>query len=434
VLAVLAALAVVAAAVLLLRLSDVIRGHPIRAVAEDGPGAQPPRISDPRFLDVAQALTGTALEPGNQLEILTDTAVFPRMMADITAARRSVSVQDYFCKPGRLGDRLADALAERARAGVEVLLLGDGFSCGRYLRAVGPRLRAAGASVAVLRPVHWYALHRAQHRSHIRAVVVDGRVAYTGGFGFADRWIGNPPGSRPWRDTNVRFTGPAARQAEAAFLAAWAEATGTLRVGADLLPAEDSIEGASAHEGIDSVLAGLLVSEPAIGTTSAERYLALTAAGATRTLHITNSYFVPTPLLRRQLVEAARRGVDVRLLLPGPRTDMPSTRYAGRGFYDSLLAAGVRIWEYRPVMLHAKTLVADGVWGFVGGINLDNRSIRLNSESALLFHDRRVGAVLDSLFHSDLHEADEVTLESYRARPWWDRVRERLVRLVAPIL
>ncbi|MDP2529993.1 MAG: phospholipase D-like domain-containing protein [Candidatus Palauibacterales bacterium] len=451
---VLAVLAVVGAAVLVHRISDVIRGRPVRAVVEADAGEHPPSVSDPRFLEVVQALTGTHLEPGNRVEILTDTAVFQAMLRDIATARRSVTVQDYYCEPGRLGDRLADALVERARSRVRVLVMGDGFSCGRYLRKVGPRLRAAGARVAVLRPVHWYALHRAQHRSHVRSVVVDGRIAYTGGFGFADEWIGESPETPPWRDTSVRFTGPAVRRTEAAFLAAWAEATGELRAGAGFLP-PDSRTGTSAPKTgtvspavgatspqagspdgaeTDSVRAGLLVSEPGLGTTAAERYLALTVAGAEHTLHITNSYFVPPPVLVELLEAAARRGVDVRLLLPGPRTDMPSTRYAGQAFYESLLGAGVRIWEYRPAMIHAKTLIADGVWGSVGGINLDNRSLRLNSETALLFHDRGVGAVLDSLFRGDLARADEITLERHRERSTWDRIREKVVRLVAPLL
>lgn len=436
---VLAAIGLVAAAVLLHRISDVIRGRPVRSVVDAGPGERPPSISDPRFLGVVEALTGTDLEPGNRVEILTDTAVFHAMLRDIGEARRSVTVQDYYCKPGLLGDRLADALAERARAGVRVLVMGDGFSCGRYLKKVGPRLRAAGALVAVLRPVRWYALHRAQHRSHVRAVVVDGRIGYTGGFGFADKWIGESPETPPWRDTSVRFTGPAVRMTEAAFLAAWAEATGQLRAGADLLPGDSrpDAEAAGPPEsgpGTDSVVAGLLVSEPGLGTTPAERYLALTVGGAEHTLYVTNSYFVPPPALVDLLEAAARRGVDVRLLLPGPRTDMPSTRYAGRAFYESLLGAGVRIWEYRPTMIHAKTIIADGVWGSVGGINLDNRSLRLNSETALLFHDPRLGGVLDSLFRTDLLQADEITMERYRARSTWDRIREKVVRLVAPIL
>ncbi len=452
---ILAAMAAAAVAVLLLRIADVVRGRPIRTVVEGTPGERPPAVSDPRFLEVASAAIGTDLERGNRVEILTDTAIFHRMLADVSAARRSVTVQAYYCEPGRLGDRLTEALADRARAGIRVLVLGDGFGCGRFLRSVAPGLRAAGASVVELRPVHWYALHRAQHRSHVRAVVIDGTIAYTGGFGFADDWIGDPAGATPWRDTGVRFTGPAVLRAQAAFVSAWAEATGQLRAGSLLLPGNPAAEAASAAGSgraedtmaasstaatetsvaeADSVTAGLLLSEPGLGTTSAERYLALSIAGARHTLYVTNSYFVPTPALVTLLVAAARHGVDVRLLLPGRRTDVPSTRYAGRVFYGELLAAGVRIWEYRPTMIHAKTFVADGVWSSVGGINLDNRSLRLNTEAALLIHDRRIGTALDSLFRADLERADEVTLERYRARSTWERIRDRAVHLVAPIL
>lgn len=435
-----------------------MRGRPIEALADQGPGERPPRISEARFVGAIEAFTGTVLRPGHRVEILEDAAVFNRMLADIHGARRSVCVQDYFCEPGRLGDRLAEALAGRARAGVRVLVLGDGFGCGRYLRQVGPRLRSAGAAVAVLRPVRWFAPWRSQHRSHVRAVVVDGRVGYTGGFGFADEWIGGESGKPPWRDTGVRFSGPAVRRMASAFLAAWTEATGELHAGADLLspadlesqPSEkadgeapspveaaspvDSDTSTSSAGTVSEVTAGLLVSEPGLGTTRAERYLALTVAGAEHTLHMTNSYFVPPAGLLELLAEAARRGVDVRLLLPGSHTDMPSTRFAGRGYYETLLEAGVRIWEYRPAMIHAKTLIADEAWGSVGGINLDHRSLRLNDEAALLFRDGRLGDVLASLFRKDLERADEITLERHRARSAWERLREKAVRLVAPLL
>jgi cardiolipin synthase len=182
------------------------------------------------------------------------------------------------------------------------------------------------------------------------------------------------------------------------------------------------------------VRAGLLYSRPGLGPTTAERYLALTIASAERTLFVSNSYFVPTASLRRLLVEASGRGVDVRLLVPGEHTDIPSTRWAARGYYEELLGEGVRIWEYQPAMMHAKTLVADGVWAAVGSLNFDNRSIRLNDESALLVYDRGFGARMDSLFLADLELAGEVTLESHGGRPLYERVLELGTRLVALLL
>jgi cardiolipin synthase A/B len=418
--------ALIAFAALTHRVADAIRGSPVReVVATDDAG--PLRTSAPGFPHRAAALSQTALGGGNTLEVLVDAALFDRLLDDLRTARVSLTLMGYYCEPGRLGDRLAEILAERARAGVQVRFLGDGFGCRGLLRAIRAPLEEAGAEVATFRPVRWYSLHRGQHRMHARSVVIDGATAYTGGFGIADKWIRDVPGDPLWRDTGVRVTGPAARAMQAAFLAAWAEATGELLVGESTLPSR----GAAAP---GDVLAGFLYSAPGIGTSPAERYLAVTLAAAERTLFVANSYFVPTPLMRRLLVDAARRGVDVRVLLPGERTDIPSTRYAGRGFYDELLMGGVRVFEYQPAMMHAKTLVVDGTWVALGSLNLDNRSLRLNDEAALLAWDEGVGAVMDSLFLADLSRAREITIEAHRERPFHERVRDRFAALFAALL
>src|SRR5262249_39886547 len=147
---------------------------------------------------------------------------------------------------------------------------------------------------------------------------------------------------------------------------------------------------------------------PGVGTTPVDRTFALTARGAERTLYVTNAYFVPSPIVRRLLIEAVARGVDVRVLVPGPRTDVASTRWAGRSYYGELLAGGVRLFEYDATMMRAKTVVADGVWSVVGSMNLDNRSTRLNDEAALLVYDRGIGATLDSVFAADVAGAREI--------------------------
>jgi cardiolipin synthase len=419
----LAVAAVLAGAVLLDRLAVAVVGRPVRELA-GATGQETPAVASPAFPAVVAAFTDATLASGHAMEVLVDEQLFDRLLAAIAGARRSITLYLYFCEPGRLGDRLAEALAERARSGVTVLFLADGFACRGLLGAVRPVLERAGAQAAALRPTRWYNLHRIQHRNHARMAVIDGEVGYTGGFGVADEWIPGGAGE-PWRETSVRFTGPAVRDLQAAFLAAWAEATGVLHTAAAFFP-----ESASAGE----ITAGLVYSAPGIGTTAAERMLALSIAGARRTLFIANAYFVPTPLTISLLRDAERRGVDVRLLLPGPRTDVPSTRWAGRGYYGELLAAGVRIFEYQRTMMHAKTLVADGVWASVGSMNMDNRSARLNDEAALVIHDPRFAARLDSLFLRDLAHAVEVTRSAYEARPLWQRALERATRLAAPFL
>jgi cardiolipin synthase len=420
-----AVVALMAGGVLLHRISDVVRGRPLEALAlADGPGGAPAVLSA-SFLETTAALTGVAFAPGHSIQVLADRAVFDAMLADLAAATRSITFSTYFCHAGRLAERFARVLAERARAGVRVLFLVDDHGCSPALPQMRPQLDAAGVEIAVLRPVGWFTLDRAQHRNHARMVVVDGTVAYTGGFGLSDEWSGEA--SVAWRDTSVRFEGPAVRALQAAFLTGWAEATGILVGGAAFFP--PPVEPAPGD-----ATAGLLFSAPGLGTTPAERALALSIAGARRTLFITNSYFVPPPFLLRQLTDAAGRGVDVRLLLPGPIVDHATTRWAGRGYYDELLGAGVRIFEYRETMLHPKTLVADGVWAWVGTLNLDNRSMRLNDEDALLVHDGEIGAALETHFAADLDRAEEITRASHRARSFRERVRERITLLIAPLL
>jgi cardiolipin synthase len=411
-----------ALAVLLHRISEVVRGSPVESVV----AGVPLRIDDPEFAGRAAAISETGLAGGHDVEVLVDRALFERMLPELEAARTSITFVTYYCEPGGLAERVVRILIARARAGVRVNFLGDDFGCGPLLSEVGDSLRAAGVALAAFRPVRWYSLHRAQHRMHARGVVIDGVVGYTGGFGIDEKWIQDSPGDPLWRDTSVRVTGPAVRQMQATFVGAWAEATGALLAGDAFFPPHQDAEG--------GVSAGLLYSRPGMGPTPAERYLAMTLSAAQRTLYVANSYFVPTEPLRALLADAARRGVDVRLLVPGVRIDVQSTRYAGRGFYDELLSSGVRIYEYQPAMMHAKTLVADGAWVSVGSLNLDNRSLRLNDESALLVHAAAVGAHMDSLFLADLTRAREITLDTHRARPWHQRFLELLARAAAPLL
>jgi cardiolipin synthase len=284
-------------------------------------------------------------------------------------------------------------------------------------------LRAAGGHIAAFRPFRWYEVDRVSHRAHTRAVTVDGRIGYTGGFGLDDKWLGGGRRVGEWRDANVRFEGPAVAQLQGAFAEEWAEATGELLAGERLFPGSAAVvpEGS---------LAGVLHSVPASGTSPAERGLALSIAGARRTLYVANAYFLPNRSFRRLLLASARRGVDVRVLTNSEKTDVGLTRYGGRAHYEELLLGGVRIFEFQPTMMHAKTWVADGIWSGVGTMNFDNRSLALNNEVTLLVHDRRVGRTMDSLFLADLGHAREIDLAAFRARPALERLRELVAKLI----
>jgi cardiolipin synthase len=418
----------------LVGLPHVFRSPAVRSVLADGSITGAPAVSDARFGATMALLTGTRLTTGNHVEILTDgNGTFPRLWADLRSARRSITVQMYYAGPGAVADSATRILADRARTGVDVYFLYDSFGAQDFPHRYLDTLRAAGARTAELRPIRWYALDRANHRSHVRGIVVDGAVGYTGGFGLDDKWLGG--GRRPgeWRETNVRFTGPAVRQLQAVFVAKWAEAKGELLTDPVLDP--DSVEFAGMPERrMPGDTAALLHSPPLTGSTTAERLLALSIAGARRTLYVSNAYFVPHPDFVRQLAGAARRGVDVRILTNGAQTDVGPTWLAGRSLYEPLLSAGVRIYEYQPTTIHAKTFVVDGVWSAVATMNFDNRSLAYNDEVALVTRDAGTGATLDSLFLDDLRFAQEIRLDEFRRRPWTTRLLERAAGLVAGLL
>lgn len=402
----------------LIGLFSLTRGTPLRRVVYNA-HTTTPEVSDSTFRDLIALFTGLHFEPGNYVEpLLNGDGTYPRLWSDLRSARRSITVQMYFSKPGEVADTMAAILAERARAGVRTLLLLDAFGSQSLSDEWRDSLIQAGVEVRRLRRLGWFSMHHFGERSHVRVVTVDGRIGYTGGFGLADYWLGNGRMKDQWRETNVRFTGPAVMELQAAFSAAWAEATGELLVDERFFP-----RGAF-HGTPGGTVAALLYTEPSTGSTGAERFLALTIAGARRTLYITNSYFVPDDDFRDMLVAAARRGVDVRILTVGPETDIRSTWYAGRARYPSLLRGGVRIWEYQPTMMHAKSIVADGVWSTVGSMNFDNRSLAFNNESNLVVWDRAVGVSLDSTFLEDLGYAREMRLEHFRRRPLVERLIE----------
>lgn len=396
---------------------SVTRGTPIEIIVTDGEGA-PPAVADPLFEETFEVYTGTHIFSGNTVEqLLNGNGTYSRLWADMRAAKSTITVQMYYSMPGKVADTMAVVLKERAKAGVRVLFLLDAFGSQKLKKSWADSLSAVGVEVALLRQLHWYTMHNTADRSHVRVVVVDGHVGYTGGFGLADYWLGDGLHDDQWRESNVRFTGPAVMGLQAAFASAWAEATGELIAGRRFFPPEG-------FKGTGTVHAGLLFAQPTTGSTPAERFVALTIAGSRRTLYITNSYFVPDDDFRRLLEAAVKRGVDVRVLTVGDKTDVKTTLYAGRHWYEELLAAGIRIYEYQPTMIHAKTIIVDGIWGTIGSMNFDNRSLAFNNESNIVFLDKPLGAEMDSTFFNDLKHSREIKLADFRRRGRWARLLE----------
>jgi cardiolipin synthase len=370
-------------------------------------------------------LTGTVLAHGNRVELaLNGDGTFSRLWDDLRSARQSITAQMYYGEPGHVADTLVGILRERAAAGVRVFLLYDAFGTSGISSDLLATLRQSGIEAVPFRPLRLSTLYVLQNRSHLRGIVIDGCVGWTGGFGIDDKWLGDGHTNGGWRETNVRFEGPAVLQLQAAFAASWAEATGVLVSGRHTV---DRQEGGVAA-------AGLLYAAPTLGSTAAERFVAMSIAGARKTLYVTNAYFAPGKHFVALLVDAARRGVDVRLLLAGPRTDIRLARHAGRARYDTLLSAGVRIWEWQPTTLHAKTFVVDGIWSNIGSMNFDNRSMVLNDEAALMILDPDAGARMDAVFLDDLQYAEEIRLERFRQRGVASRVAEWGANLITRVL
>ncbi len=365
-------------------------------------------IEHPDFVRLLQSTCQAAVHEGNRVDILTNSVAFyPAMLAAIRAAETSVNVECYIFEPGGIGDEFVDALAERAKAGVRVMIVVDAIGSSR-LRGPGlSRLLDAGCSVERYQRVTWYRLHRLNNRTHRELFIVDGRVAFVGGAGIADWWAPGD-GARPWRDTMARVEGPVVAALQGVFAENWLECCGQILTGPGQFP-ELAAEG--------ETTALVVKSSPADRATASRVAFQLLIEGARREVRIATPYFLPDRAFRRCLLHARARGVSIDVLVPGPKTDQRLVRLASRRLYGELLEAGVRIFEYEPVMLHAKVMVVDGMWSVIGTTNVDNRSFEHNDEVNLASRDGRIASRLLEDFDRDLTECREVTLDAWRGRP-----------------
>ena len=406
-------------AMVLIGVLTITHGTPVKAVISPGDEYRPAGVGDSLFARTMELFVNTHFSEGNKVELLLNgDGSYPPLWRDLRSAEHTITLQMYYAEPGKVADEMSDILADRARAGVRVLVLLDAFGSGPLRKTNFEQvITKAGGKVAWLRKINWYTLNRAATRSHVRVVVVDGHIGYTGGFGLADYWLGDGHHENQWRDSNIRFEGPAVAELQAAFASGWAEATGMLVTGDKFFPQQ-------MFEPVGDRIAGLMHTVPAVGSTQAERFLALTITGAKKSLYITNSYFVPDEEFRNMLVAAAKRGVDVQVITAGDRSDVKTTVFAGRAYYDELLRSGVRIYEYLPSMIHSKTIVADGLWSSVGSMNFDNRSMAFNNEANLNVLDAEFGAQMDSVFKDDVKYSKEIVLSDWDKRSPYERALE----------
>jgi cardiolipin synthase len=370
-----------------------------------------PRVAagEAAFTATMEAHTGSPIVGGNRIAVLLNgDQIFPAKLAAIRGARESITYAEYFYADGGPAREIAEALAERCRAGVAAHILLDGFGTlsmpSDYVRL----MKDAGCHVATFRPLgRWISIGRHNKRNHRRVLVIDGRVAITGGSGVSDKWTGNGRVDGHWRDTDVRIEGPAVHNVQSAFLENWREATGELLGGEQYF--------AESRRAVGDARAQVIKSSPAGGSYAMHTMYLLAIASAQRSVYLTNPYFLPDDPMEDALLAAAARGVRVVALTPG-KIDHNIVRSASRRGFGRLLKGGIEIHEYQAALLHAKTMVVDGVWATIGSTNFDNRSFAVNDELNVVLYDRSVVERLATAFEADLGHARRVTYEAWQNR------------------
>lgn len=362
------------------------------------------------FMIAAEAITGAPISVGNEAELLINgDEIFPAFLDTIESAERTLTLETYVYWRGEIAERVARAVAARARAGVDCKVLLDALGAAKMKRDLIDEMRSAGAEVRLFRPPKPYAVRRLVNRTHRRVLVADGRVGMTGGVGIAEEWEGDAEDPEHWRDTHVRIRGPVVRGLQGAFVENWLEATGEVLAGPDYLPDLDPVSDENGQM-------QLVRSRAGVGDTNVEALYFLAIGAAQSSIDLTAAYFVPRPAFTDAIVAAARRGVEVRILVPGEHTDKEFVRVAGQASYAELLDAGVAIHEYLPTMLHAKSMVVDGSWSSVGSVNFDNRSFQLHDEATLCVWDERFARRLGEVFEADLERSERVRPDRWRRR------------------
>ncbi|HZO02508.1 MAG TPA: cardiolipin synthase [Burkholderiales bacterium] len=377
--------------------------------------------AEAQFRRNVNVVFGPALLPGNRAQALVNgDAFFPDMLKAIGAAQKTITFESYIYWSGETGAAFTQALIERARNGVKVHVLFDALGSGKIDKRFVAEMKAAGIEVEKYNPWRWDTLARMNNRTHRKIMVIDGRVGYTGGAGIGDEWRGNAQDPQHWRDTQYRVEGPVVGQMQAAFIENWIEVTGRVLHGEEYFP-ELARAGSQAAQ--------FIVTSPGGGSESMQLMYLMSIAAAAESIQISAAYFVPDEVEARALAAAAKRGVRVQLIVPGPQTDSPLVRRASRSTWGQLLRAGVEFYEFQPTFFHCKVMVVDELWVSVGSTNFDARSFSVNDEANLNVYDREFAAAQVRIFDADLKRSRRVSQEEWENRPWTEKLWEHTVGL-----
>jgi len=376
-------------------------------------------IADPQFRREMGVMLGPAIMPGNHVvDLENGDEIFPAMLAAIRGAQKTITFETYIYWEGKVGKSFADALSERARAGVQVKVTIDWVGSITMDESQLKEMQDAGVHVERYRPLHWYNLGRINNRTHRKLLVVDGALAFTGGVGIGDPWQGHAQDPDHWRDLHFRIEGPAVSQFQAAFNDNWIKTTGEVLNGAGYFPPLEKAGGMDAH---------LFISSPSGGSESMHLMYLMAIAASERTIDLQAAYFIPDELITKALIAARHRGVRIRVVVPGKNTDSDAARFASKAGWGPLLLAGIEIYEYEPTMFHNKMLIVDGLLVSVGSTNFDLRSFRLNDEASLNVYDRDFARRMTEVFENDLKPTKRYTYQAWKQRPLKEKLTETFI-------
>ncbi|MGH7828083.1 MAG: cardiolipin synthase [Candidatus Binatia bacterium] len=378
-------------------------------------------LGEPSFFPTIAAHTNAPIVGGNQVQILLNgDETFPAMLKAIRSARRSITYAQYLYQDGAIAYEIAEAFAERCRAGVQVHLLIDSHGGSKIPEDIPELWKKSGCQLEWFRRIKLFQfitpweLLRYNYRNHRRILVIDGKIGFTGGHGVSEAWIGDGRQEDHWRDTDARIEGPIVQQLQAAFVESWRETTGKALGGDAFFPTLEP-QGKAYTQ--------IVKSSPFGGSFESYMLFLLSISSARKTIHFSNPYFLPDERMQEALLNAVKRGVKVVALLPG-KIDHKLVYWASRNSFGPLLLGGIEIYEYQPALMHAKTMVVDGIWATVGSTNLDNRSFALNEEINLIVYDRGIAGELEKAFQEDLKHSKRLTHEAWKARPWKEKFLE----------
>jgi cardiolipin synthase A/B len=367
-------------------------------------------------------LTQGSLDPGNQVQLLENgDQFFPALLSDIGKARESIHIESYIWWKGSICDEIANALAAKAKQGVEVRLLVDASGGHKMEERLEKLMRSAGVQVRMFHPVRFSNLGRLNNRDHRKIMIIDGRIGYIGGFGFASEWTGHAQDKEHWRDTGLRVVGPTVNRLQGAFCENWIEETGEIPAGERYFPHLSPSGPTQVHIAYTSP-------NGSVSSVQVLYYLAINAAR--REIIIQNPYMLPDKEAIQALGDAVARGVDVKVMVPATSsTDSPIVQHASHYQFGQLMRAGVKIFEYNPTLLHQKIIVVDGVWSCVGSTNFDDRSFQLNDEISMGVVDPAIAAGLRAAFANDLRQASQRTYAQWHSRGLWHKLIDQLAYL-----